>query len=97
MSAADLVAFRVVLLVFFRQVLPDPRQAEWVVDEVMARQRRELAGQTIPSRHALDLADAQARAAELLPLGASIAAQRQGVSRSTIYRRVHSHLARKAA
>lgn len=88
MSAADLVAFRAVLVTTLRRSLPDPRDAEWLADLSMATQRQELAGQTIPTREAFDLADAKARAAELLRQGvpAAIIARRVNLDKSTIYR-----------
>lgn len=88
MSAADLVAFRAVLVTTLRRALPDPRDAEWLADLYMKVQRQELTGQTIPSRKAFDLADAKARAAELLRQGvpAAIVARRVNLHKSTVHR-----------
>lgn len=94
---ADLIAFRTKAEESLCSVLPDPNAAPWLANYVLALIREHLAGQRIPSLAEIDLAENEARAAELLPLGASVAAQRQKVHRSTIYRRVHRYRARSAA
>ena len=84
---ADLLAFRSLLEAELRAVLPDPRDAGWLSILFLSLLRENLAGQKIPSRYALNLAEAEARAAELLPLGAAVVAERGGCHRSTAYRR----------
>lgn len=94
---ADLFAFRAALEESLRATLPNPNDAPWLTKYFLDKIREQLAGQRIPSLAEIDLAEAEADAAELLPLGATVAAKRQGVHRSTVYRRVHRHRARTAA
>ncbi len=95
---ADLEAFRVALEETLHQSLRDPRDVRWLLDLFMDVLERELAGQTLPTLRELRMAEAERVAKALLQReGAAIAAARQGVHRSTIYRRSKRALARKAA
>ena len=94
---ADFATFRFEAEEVLRTTLPDPRDAEWIAELMESIARRFLAGQKIPSRHAADLLDKQARAAELIHLGATVVAERQVCSRSQAYRRAQKHRTRKVA
>lgn len=94
---ADLGLFRTALEGFLRPILADPRFAESATTNAIRLLARNFGGQTIPSLETMNLEESEARAAELLPLGVVTAAQRQGVHRSTVYRRAQRHRARKAA
>lgn len=84
MSIADLVAFRGVLVADLQRVMEDPRLAESISDLVVAVQRRELGGQTIPRRET----GRRQRVLELLRqrVPAALIARRLGIHRSSVYR-----------
>ncbi len=94
-SLATLRTLREVLREFLEGVTGDPVLAEsWarLISE-KCRDADALQGQRFPSRRELEQIRKDARADELLPFGATKAADRLGCSRSTVYRRRHRHKA----
>lgn len=94
---ADPMALLDAIEQFLRSVLPDERIAPSTAANELRHLAREFGGQAIPRIQTLDALEDEAQAAKLLPLGASVAAQRLGVHRTTVYLRARRYYARKAA
>lgn len=88
---------RKALLEFLTPILADTRYAEPTTTNALRMLALEFGGQVFPRIKDLDALEDEARAAELLPKGASVAVERLGVHRSTIYRRARRYHSRKAA
>lgn len=92
---ADPIAVHVVLEDYLQPFLVDPRNSDSVTDGAVELLVKRFGGMTLPSEtaldRALDQAEADAHAAELLHLGAAAVAERTGVHRSTPYRRAARH------
>ena len=93
-ALADLEAYRKAMEDTLRRVLHDPRDtdpAEWIADLALDMIRLNLAGKQIPPTAWFIREAEKARAAELIHLGASVAAERLGCNRATVYRRAAKH------
>ena len=93
---ANLRTFRADLEDTLRRVLPDPRNAAWIADLVLAKVRQNLAGQRIPALVTLHTAEQDRRIHELMAQGVTphVIAERLGISRSTVYRAEQRELGR---
>ena len=87
---ADLEAYRAYLEEELQGVLPDPRQAEWLATYATEKLKF-LAGARIPSTSWFLRKAREAAADKVIHEGATIAAERLGCHRSTVYRRAHRH------
>ena len=90
-ALADLEAHREAFEEALRLVLPDPRDAEWIATLDRDMIRLNLAGKRIPTTAWFLRKAREAAADKVIHEGATIAAERLGCHRSTVYRRAHRH------